>query len=118
MFLIHNCPCHLEYVLVLPFGYSILLRCVSPSKLLPDSFLPKVCCEGVGEVLFVAVRLKAPHMKNGCLFDFVLELLEVREHFTLLLHREYLGVLGEVVDECHLVPASLECCRLGWSPHI
>ena len=44
---------------ILSFGYSILLRCVSARKLPPYSFLSKVCCEGVGEVLFAYVRLKA-----------------------------------------------------------
>ena len=77
MFLVHHCPCHLEYVSVLTFGYSVLLRCVSASELPSDSFLSKVYCEGVGEGLFVVVRSKVSYMTIGCLFDFILELLEV-----------------------------------------
>ena len=41
IFLVHHCPCHLEYVSVLQFGYSILLRCVSASKLPSNAFLSK-----------------------------------------------------------------------------
>ena len=57
-------------------------------------------------------------MSSGCLFDFVYKFLEVCEHFTLLPHRKDLVVPGDVVDECHIISASAECCRLGWSPHI
>ena len=47
------------------------------SKLPLNAFLSKVRCEGVGEVLFATVRSKASHMTVDCLFNFVLELLEV-----------------------------------------
>ena len=76
MFLVHHCPCHLQHVSILSFGYSVLLRCVSTSKLPPDSFLLKVCGKGVGEVLFAAVQLKTSYMTIGFLFYFVLEFLE------------------------------------------
>ena len=103
MFLIHHCPCHLEYMPVLSFGYSVLLRCMFTNKLPLDSFLPKVCCEGIREVLFVVVWSKAPYMTTNFLFDFVLEFLEVWEHFTLLPHGEDPGVPREVFDERYII---------------
>ena len=115
MFLIYHCPCHLEYMLVLSFIYFVLLRCVSTRELPLNSFLSKVCCEGITEILLVAVRLKASNMPTSCLFDFVFEFLEVRELFTVLPHCEYVDVPGEVVDEGHIVPTTTKCCRLGWS---
>ena len=51
-------------------------------------------------------------------FDFAFEFLEVSEHFALMPHRVDLGVLGEVVDEEHVISASAECCRLSRSPYI
>ena len=77
MFLIHHFPCHLKYMPILSFGYPVLLRSVLASKLLSDSFSSKVCCEGVGDVLFAAIRSKAPYMSTGCIFDFIFEFLEV-----------------------------------------
>ena len=118
MFVIHYCPCHLEYMSVFSFGYSVLLRCVLASKFPHASFLSKVYCEGIGEVLLAAVRSKAPYMLTCCLFDFVFEFLEVWEHFTLLPHMKDLGVPREVVNEHHIVSATTECCRLGWAPCI
>ena len=118
MFLVHHCPRYLQYVPILAFGYSILLRCVSASKLSSNSFLSNVCCKGVEEVLFAVVWSKASYMTIGCLFDFILELLEVREHFALLTHGIKLDVPGEVLDEHYIVTTTTECCRLGWSPHI
>ena len=99
---VHHQPCHLEYVSVLSFGYSVLLRCLSASEPPPDSFL----YEGFGEVLFPAIRSKASDVPTGCLFNFVFEFLEVGKHFALLPHKEYLGVLGEVIDERHIIPVS------------
>ena len=57
-------------------------------------------------------------MTIGCLFDFILELLEVREHLALLAHRINPCVPGEVDDERYIVTTTTECCHLGWSPHI
>ena len=118
MFLVHHCPRYLQYVPILAFGYSILLRCVSASKLSSNSFLSKVCCEGVEEVLFAVVWSKASYMTIGCLFNFVLELLEVWEHFTFLTHGINSSVPGEVVDEHFIISTATECCHLGWSPYI
>ena len=118
VFLIHYGPCYLEDVPILSFSYSILLRCVSAGKLSPDSLLSKICCKGVEKVLFATVRLKASDMPTGCLFNFILELLEVYEHFALLSHTVDPGMSREVVDECHVVSATTECCHLGWSPYI
>ena len=103
---------------VLPFDYSVQLRCVLASKLALYSFLSMVCCEGIREVLFAAVQSKALYMKIGFLFDFVLELMEVREQFTFLAHGINPGVLGEVVDERYIISITTKCCRLGWSPYI
>ena len=118
MFLIHHCPCHLKYMPVLSFGYSILLRCVLACKLPPNSFLSKVCCEGVGEVLFTVIRSKTLNMSIGCLFDLVFELLAVSEHFALLSHRVDPSVSREVVDDRYIVSATTKCCHLGCSPYI
>ena len=51
-------------------------------------------------------------------FDFVLECLEVFEHFALLSHWVDPGVPGEVVDEEHVISASAECSGLCRSPYI
>ena len=100
------------------FTYSVMLRCVSASKILPDSFLSKVCYEGVRELLFAFIRSTTPYIMTSCLFDFILESLEEQEHFILLPHREYLGVPREVVDERGVVSASAESTYLGRSPYI
>ena len=57
-------------------------------------------------------------MTIACLFYFVLELLEVREHFALLTHGIKLDVPGEVLDEHYIVTTTTECCRLGSSPYL
>ena len=108
MLLVQHGPCYFEDVPILAFGLSILLGCVSTSKLLLDSFLSKVCYEGIREVLFIFVWPKTSYMPAGCIFDVTFEFLKVWEHFTLLLHGEHPGVFGKVIDECDIVSASSE----------
>ena len=51
-------------------------------------------------------------------FDLALELLEVGEHFTLLLHREDLSVARVVVDEGYVISGSADRQHLSRSPYI
>ena len=83
-----------------------------------NSFLSEISCEFSREVLFIPIWSKASDMLTYGLFDFLLEFLEVSEHFSLLPRRVDPGVPREVVDERHIVPTTIECCHLGWSPHI
>ena len=57
-------------------------------------------------------------MSTGSFFDFVLEFLEVSEHFALLPHRVDPGVPGEVVNEERVISVSAECSRLSQSPYV
>ena len=57
-------------------------------------------------------------MPTGLFFDLSLELLEVREHFALLLDREDPRVTRVVVDEGDVVAASAERRRLSRSPYV
>ena len=57
-------------------------------------------------------------MPIGFFLDLSLELLEVREHFALLLHREDPCVARVVVDEGDVVAASAECWRLSRSHYV
>ena len=57
-------------------------------------------------------------MPTGFFLDWTFEPLEVREHFTLLLHREDPRVVRVVVDEGDVVAASAERRRLSRSPYI
>ena len=50
--------------------------------------------------------------------DFILEFLEVSEHFTLLPHQIDPSVPRKVVDEEHVISASAECSRLRRSPYV
>ena len=52
-------------------------------------------------------------MSTGGLFDFVLECLEVFEHFALLPHWVDPVVPGEVVDEEHVVALLRACVEKG-----
>ena len=67
MFHIHYCPCYLEYAWILSFSYSVLLKCVSGSKIPLDSIRPKACYEGIREVLFATLQFKAPYMTTDFL---------------------------------------------------
>ena len=98
--------------------YSVLLWSVSTSEFSPNSFLSEIHREIVREVLLAAILLKTTYMSTDGFFDFALEFLEVSEHFALIPHRIDLGVLGEVVDEEHVILASTECCCLCRSPYI
>ena len=101
--LVHHGPCYSEDVPIFALNYTLLLRRMSASELLPNSFPSEICCEIVQEILLVAIQSKASNMSTDGLFDFVLEFLEVSEHFALLPHRVDPGVPGEVVDEEHVV---------------
>ena len=79
-------------------GYTVLLRSVSASEFLPNSFLSEIRREVVREVLLAAIRSQASYMSTSGFFDFVLECSEVSEHFALLPHQVDPGVPGEVVD--------------------
>ena len=57
-------------------------------------------------------------MPTDFFFDLGLELLEVGEHFALLLHRKDPCVVGVVVDEGDVVPTSSDGWYLSWSPYI
>ena len=57
-------------------------------------------------------------MPTSFFFDLSLELLEVREHFSLLLHGEDPRVARVVVDEGDVIKASVERRRLSQSPYV
>ena len=57
-------------------------------------------------------------MPSRSFLHLALELLEVGEHFALLLHREDPRVARVVVDEGDVVPISFERRCLSWSPYI
>ena len=57
-------------------------------------------------------------MPTSRLFYFAFDFLEVSEHFTLLPHRVDPGVPGEVIDEEHVISASVECSRLSRFPYV
>ena len=116
--LVHHGPRYFEDVPIFTLGYTVLLRSVSACEFSPNSFPSEICREVVREVLLAAIRSKASNMSTGGLFDFVLECLEVFEHFALLPHWVDPGVPGEVVDEEHVISASAECSRLCRSPYI
>ena len=57
-------------------------------------------------------------MPTGFFFNLALELLEVEEHFVILLHRVDPRVARVVVDEGYVVSAFVDCQRLSQSPYI
>ena len=57
-------------------------------------------------------------MSTGFFSDLALQLLEVGQHFALLLHREDPHVARVVVDEGDIVSASADLRCLSWSPYI
>ena len=109
---------YFEEVPILAFGYSVLLRIVSASEFLPNSFLSEIRCKVVREVLISTIQSKASNMTVRGFFDFAFKSLEVSEHFAIMPHRVDRGVRGEVVDEAHIISASAECCRLSRSPYV
>ena len=54
--LMHHDACYLEYVPILPFGYSILLGCVSAWEFSPYAFTLEVGDEFVEEILLSSIR--------------------------------------------------------------
>ena len=116
MLFIHHDTCNFKYMSILPFGYSVLLRCVSACALSMYPFLLKVCFEGFWEVLLSPVRPKAP--SSRFFFYSTFELLEMWEQFLLLSHWEDPSVSGVVVDEGDVVAACIECCSLSFSKHL
>ena len=60
----------------------------------------------------------ASNVPTSFFFDAALELLEVREHFALLLHQEDPRVARVVIDEGGVVAASAERRRLSRSPYV
>ena len=112
MLLVHHGPRYFEDVPIFALGYTVLLRGVSSSEFSPNSFLSEIRREIVREVLLASIRSKTAYMSTGSFFDFILEFLEVSEHFALVPHRVDPCVPGEVVDEEHVISASAECSRL------
>ena len=79
--------------------YITLSLCVKQSSILDKYMLTlEVGVEFVGEVLLSSVRSKASNVPTGFFLDLSLELLEVREHFALLLHREDPRVARVVIE--------------------
>ena len=113
MLLVHHGPRYFEDVPIFALGYSVLLRSVSASEFSPNSFLSEIRREIVREVLLAAIRSKTSYMSARGFLDFILEFLEVSEHFALLPHRVDRSMPGEVIDECDIVVATSECCGLG-----
>ena len=116
--LVHHGPCYFEDVPIFALGYTVLLRSMSASEFSPNSFPSEIRREIVREVLLAAIRSQASYVSTCGFFDFVFKSLDVSEHFALLPHRVDPGVLGEVVDEEHIISASTECSRLCRSPYI
>ena len=108
----------LENCQIFPFSYSVLLRCVSACKIPSNSFLSEIGCKFIQEVLLSSVRPKASDMSTCCFFDFIFKCLKVFEHFILLSHGVDLGLHGEVIDERHIISASVKCSHLSWSPYV
>ena len=115
MLLIHHGLCFFEDVPVFAFGHTVLLRCVSASEFLPNSFLWEVHRKIVRDILLGSVRSNASYMSTSPLFNFAFEFLEMSEHFSVLPHWVDPGVLGEVVDKEHVISTSVECslCSLS-----
>ena len=118
VFLVHHCFCHLQYVPTFPFGYYVLLRCVSTGKFSSNSFLSEISCKFVREVLLSSVRSKASDMLICCFFDFIFKCLELSENFALLSDGLDPSVPGEVVDERRVISASAKCSHLRWCPYV
>ena len=54
--LMHHGACYLEYMPILPFGYPILLGCVSTREFSLYAFTLEVGDEFIGEVLLSSIR--------------------------------------------------------------
>ena len=113
MLLVHHGPRYFEDVPILALSYTVLLGSVSASEFSPNSFLSEIRRKIIREILLASIRSKAGYMSTNRLFDFAFEFLEVSEHFALLPHRVDPSVLGEVIDEEHVVSASAECSRMS-----
>ena len=94
MLLVHQGPRYFEDVPIFALGYTVLLRSVSACEFSPNSFPSEICREVVQEVLLAAIRSQASYMSTSGFFDFVLQCLEVSEHFAFLPHWVDLGVPG------------------------
>ena len=116
--LVHHGPHYFEDLPIFALGYTVLLWSVSASEFSPNSFFPEIHREVIREVLLAAIRSQASYMSTNGFFDFVLECLEVSEHFPLLPHHLDPGMRREVIDEEHVISASAECSRLCRSPYI
>ena len=116
--LVHHGPRYFEDVPIFALGYTVLLRSVSASEFSPNSFLSEIRREVVREVLLAAIRSQASYMSTSGFFDFVLECLEMSEHFTLLPHWVDSGVPGEVVDEGDEISAPAKTNVLCQPPYI
>ena len=117
IFLIHHGPSYLEYVAIFPFGYPMLLRCMSTSEFSPNSFFLEICGKCIRKVLFSSAQPKASNMPACFLFDTFLELIEVCKHLVLVAHWINPSVCGVAINERNVISASMEGCTVCASPH-
>ena len=105
----HNGGCYPEYMPIRRFRNTIFLGYVTAQKFSPYSLTLEIGDEFVREVLLSSIQF---------FLHLGLELSEVGDDFTLLLHREDPCVVRVLVDEGDVITTSSDRQHLSWSPYI